>query len=89
MLCASLKVKPMQEFLLRVPHYISVLEAEVNSIRCHGPMATAGETDVCSDAVNLETQFSQRRALWQGPFLSYPTAEGVQQFTLSLLSFKA
>lgn len=78
------KSSQRQEFLLRVPHYISVLEAEVNSIRCHGPMATAGETDVCSDAVNLETQFSQRRTLWRDPFLSHPTAEAVHTVTAAV-----
>lgn len=67
-----------QEILVRVSHYISVLEAKVNSIRCHGPVATAGETDVCSDAVNLETQFSHWRTVWRGPFLSPPTGEAVE-----------
>lgn len=34
--------------------------------RCHGPMAAAGETDVCLNAVNLVTSLSHRRALWWG-----------------------
>lgn len=45
-------------------------------------MATAGETDVCSNAVNLETQLSHRGTLWRGLVLSHPAGEAAQQLEL-------